>query len=79
MGRDDTAANALEKVSQRNRKPGVVGRDLARRARLADRARQRHLSIRYQLLVLLKAKIFVVGGIGRRSYGPLACDKLWIS
>ena len=78
MGRDDTAANALKKVGKRDWKPGVVWRDLARRACLADRTRQRHLGIRHQLLVVLKTKIFVVGGIGRRSYGALACDKLWI-
>ena len=79
MRRDDTAADALKKVSKRDWKPRVVWRDVARRARLADRARQRHFSIRHQLLVVLKAKVLVVGGIGRRSYGPLACDKLWIS
>ena len=76
MRRDDTTADALEKVGKRDREPGVVWRDLARRARLADRARQSHLGIRHQLLVVLEAKKFVVGGVGRRSYGPLACDKL---
>src|SRR5262249_48142277 len=60
-------------------KPRIVWRNLARRARLADRARQRHLTIRHELLEVLKAKVLVVGGIGRRSYGPLARDKLWIS
>src|SRR5262252_3839468 len=79
VGRDDAAADALKQVGQRDWKPRVVWRDLARRARLADRAGQRHLSIRHQLLVVLKAKVLVVGGIGRRSYGPHARNKLWIS
>ena len=51
---DDRAAEPLDERRQVLRRPGVGGRDLLRIAGIADRAGQRHLRVRHQLLVVLE-------------------------
>ncbi len=55
---DDRAAETLDQRRQVLRRPGVGGRDLFRVAGVADRARQRHLGVRHQLLVVLEREGF---------------------
>src|SRR6185436_11171262 len=58
---EDVAADAFEQLSKRERKPGVDGIEVVRRAGRTHGARQRDLAIGHELLVVLETQIRVVG------------------